>query len=241
MPHPRASRPGAIRTTSRLADAGFILLALGVMLAALPATAATDFIVWSSPNAGSGGGVTATVASNVVAGSFQSTVVGATEATFVADYGPSLSVLFYRSTAAGPASITSTLSFSPPLPTGARLLAIDLDAGAETFTLTSGGAPLAFVESRETTAGALSAFPSYDAGSGVLSTTAASPNDSEATVFDVSGLSTLDVDFSGGSLGSGSFIAIALPVQVPMLAPLGLFALVGGLLTVAGRGLTRHG
>ncbi len=125
------------------------------------------------------------------------------------------------------ASISSTLSFSESLPSGAKLLAIDLDFEAETFTLSSGGTPLVLLEQRETTDGASSDFPSYDSGTGTLSHSGGSTNEFEASVFDVSGLSAIDVDFVNG-LGSAGLIAIALPIPEP--APVPAVGSVGGLM-----------
>ncbi len=208
-------------------------LLIRLFFAASPPAAETDFIVWTSGSAGSGGGISATVTSTVTQGSLTASSLNASDASFVADFAASYSVLRYRAEVV-PASISSTLAFSQPLPGGAKLLAIDLDFEGEAFTLSSGGAPLALLEQRETTDGASSDFPTYDSGTGTLSHSAGSTNVFEASVFDVSGLSTIDVDFVNG-LGSAGLIAIALPVPtpVPALGPVGGLTLTLCLIGVA--------
>ena len=103
------------------------------------------------------------------------------------------------------------------------------------------GTPLSLDEQRETIDGSSSVFPSYDAGTGVLSTAATTPNDFEASVFDVSGISTIDVEFAGG-LGSAGFVAIALPITtVPALGRVGGLTLTLCLIGVAMAVIARRG
>jgi hypothetical protein len=179
--------------------------------------AATNFIVWTSPSAGSGGGISATVTSTVTAGALSATTFNASDGTFISDFAASYSALHYASPTSGPANIRSTITFSPALPTGAKLIAVDVDYMGESLSLLSNESPLVLLEQRETTNKANSSFPAYNAGTGVLSATAPNQNANEASVFDVSGLSVIDVHRTGGNTNSGVGVAIALPI-----APVGV-------------------
>jgi hypothetical protein len=144
----------------------------------------------------------------------------ASDGTFISDFAASYSALHYASPASGPANISSTISFSQALPIGATLIAVDIDYMGENLSLSSSGSPLLLLEQRETISGAISSFPTYNAGTGVLSETAPNQNANEASVFDVSGLSVIDIDRAGGNTNSGTGIAVALPLApVPALEP----------------------
>lgn len=188
------------------------LLRTLVFLVASPAMAETDFITWTSPSAGSGGGISATVTSTVTAGALSAVTFNASDGTFISDFAASYSALHYASAASGPANISSTISFSQALPIGAKLIAVDVDYMGESLSLSSSGSPLSLLEQRETISGANSSFPAYNAGTGVLSETAPNQNANEASVFDVSGLSVIDVHRTGGNTNSGVGVAIALPM-----------------------------
>jgi hypothetical protein len=189
-----------------------ILLPTFAFLVASPAMAATNFIVWTSPSAGSGGEISATVTSTVTAGALSAVTFNASDGTFISDFAASYSALHYASPASGPANIGSTISFSRALPIGAKLIAVDVDYMGESLSLSSNGSPLSLLEQRETINGANSFFPAYNAGTGVLSETAPDQNANEASVFDVSGLSVIDVHRTGGNTNSGTGVAIALPI-----------------------------
>ena len=203
--------------TTRLQLPFRILLPTFVFLVASPAMAETDFITWTSPSEGSGGGISATVTSTVTAGVLSAQTFNASDGTFISDFAASYSALHYASAASGPANISSTISFSQALPIGAKLIAVDVDYMGESLSLSSSGSPLSLLEQRETTNGANSVFPTYNAGTGVLSEAAPIQNANEASVFDVSGLSVIDVHRAGGNTNSGIGVAIALPI-----APVGV-------------------
>jgi hypothetical protein len=136
----------------------------------------------------------------------------ASDGTFISDFAASYSALHYASPASGPANISSTISFSQALPIGAKLIAVDVDYMGENLSLSSSGSPLSLLEQRETINGANSVFPTYNASTGVLSEVAPNQNANEASVFDVSGLSVIDVHRAGGNTSSGIGVAIALPI-----------------------------
>jgi hypothetical protein len=50
-------------------------------------------------------------------------------------------------------------------------------------------------------------------------------NNNEASIFDVAGLSSIDVGFRNGNSGSGIGVALALPIPEPATAALLLFGL----------------
>jgi hypothetical protein len=83
------------------------------------------------------------------------------------------------------------------------------------------------LEQLESMAGVSSSFPNYDAATGVLSDTATT-NDFAVSVFDLSGLTSLSIDYQGGSFNGGSFVAIAL-LPEPSTIGLVLMALAAGL------------
>ena len=89
-----------------------------------------------------------------------------------------------------------------------------------------------------TIAGVTSEFPTWNAITGTLTAiTAEIPNDNEASIFDLSGLTSFNVDFDGGGLGSGVFFAIALPIPIPPAVM--LFSSAIGLLVFSSRRSSR--
>lgn len=180
--------------------------------------AASIFMEWSSINEGSGGGITATVSSTVNSGTFFYGDVTASDPNFVTQFAASFPALHYKATFSAPADISSDFIFSTPLPSGSKLLVRDVDFEDETLTLTSNGSPLTLLAQIESIAGAISTFPIYNSLTGVLITAGTAPggmNDGEVSIFDLSGLSSLQVSFENGLLNSGSNIAIAMPVPLP--------------------------
>jgi hypothetical protein len=84
------------------------------------------------------------------------------------------------------------------------------------------------LEQLESIAGQSSLFPTYDPLTGELVAVrpnASGLNDNEASVFDVSGLSSRDVGFRNGNANSGIGLALALPVPEPGSAALVAFGL----------------
>ena len=186
----------------------------------------SDFITWSSPAMGSGGGVTASVVTTVTSG-FHSTIqYPATNPDFVSQFAPSYSLLEYRSpSGAGGGDISSVITFSSSLPSGSKVLVVDVDARDETVILMGDGAPPPLLQQLESIAGEVSTFPIYNAATGSLVENGpASPdfNNREVTVFDASGLGGIDVTFLNGGVGSGCFVAVyvaSAPQSVPLLTP----------------------
>lgn len=177
------------------------------------------FIEWTSDSEGSIGSYVATVDATIVDGVLGPDDGTATDATFVADFAGSYSVLRYGTPEFAPAEITSTITFSEALPAGSLLLVIDVDYRGETVTVSSLGTALTLVEQRETFDGATSSFPIWDGGAGMLTENTPGvegQNEFEASVFDVGGLTEVDVDFAGGLYESAIHLAIALPAAVPV-------------------------
>ncbi|MFT5695334.1 MAG: hypothetical protein ACI9QQ_001309 [Myxococcota bacterium] len=212
-------RGESYRFMRRLRDFSILLV-----LASAPSAASAQltFIEWTSTADGSGGGITATVNSTVTLGSIGFQFVSATDPVFVANYESSYSVLTFKASTGGPGDITSAITFSTPLPVGARLIASDVDYNGETLTLTTGGVGLALFEQLETMSGESSTFPSYDNMTGELVGTGAvgnnNPNNSEATVFDVSGLSAIQVSYDNGINNTGVAVGILFPPPPPVPA-----------------------
>lgn len=176
----------------------------------------STFMEWQSGTTGSGGGINVVVDTAIVKGSLTtfSNVNTGTNPVFVDLFSSSFEGMSHQSgPGSTPSDIMTTVNFSSALPVGARLLVIDLDVAGESMTLFSGGNPLTLVTQLETRSGQSSDFPSWDSGTGVLTATTASGqfNNTEASVFDVTGLTTIQVDSSGGKNNSGVGVAIALP------------------------------
>jgi phosphotransferase system glucose/maltose/N-acetylglucosamine-specific IIC component len=185
----------------------------------LPATASATsiFVEWTSASEGSGGGIDATVNATVNAWVIFPGVHPANDPVYVADFAAGHSALGYQTPSGGPADILSTLSFSSALPAGSRLIILDVDHAQETVTLTGSGAPLSLLTQLESIAGASSIFPSWDPVTGelVATTTPGQVNSAEASVFDVAGLTSFQVDFRNGNNSSTVVVAVALPIPEP--------------------------
>jgi flagellin len=170
------------------------------------------FIAWASASSGSGGGITVTVSNVINDGIMNPLTMTATDPDFISNFFSSFPGMRYRTTNTGPADISSSLVFSAPLPIGSKLFAVDVDQG-HTLTLKSNGTPLTLINQAQTAANTSSSFPSYNAATGALSDTGTT--NLEATIFDVSNLSSIDLTCSGGSNGKDVFFAISLPNSSP--------------------------
>ncbi|SLM30994.1 exported hypothetical protein [Desulfamplus magnetovallimortis] len=172
--------------------------------------AAGSFMEWSSAQSGSGEGITATVYSKITKGKLAFTTITVDNYDYIESFDSTFSNLHYScSDSNSSADIFSVINFSSPLPEGSKIIAIDVDYYQETLSFTSGGFPLNLVDQIETSAGAVSVFPTYDSLSGQLQATPDIENDNqkEASIFDASGLTSVQITFERGK-GSGILIAI---------------------------------
>ncbi len=190
------------------------------------ATAAQAQLVqfdWTSETSGSAGGISASVAWVILAGDNGIWDSTATDEDFVAQFGTTLEGLLYLTPVPGAADIQSIVSFSSSLPAGSRLVVVDVDYEGETMTLRDGAssAPLALVEQLETFAGESSDFPSWSPPTLSETTSPLATNSNEASVFDVGGLTSVEIDFAGGD-ASGVAVIVAIPA-----APIPAFDAVG--------------
>jgi hypothetical protein len=94
-----------------------------------PAGAAASSILfeWTSATSGNGGGLTASVTSTIRQGFVETQTHNASEPAYVADFASSHSVFFWNVGSSPPGDIDSSFSFAAPLPSGARLIVLDLD------------------------------------------------------------------------------------------------------------------
>lgn len=188
------------------------------VLAPLNVFAASIFMEWPSITEGTGGGITATVSSTVNSGTFFSGGVAATDPDFVSQFAANFPALHYKAAFSQKGDISSDFTFSAPLPAGSKLIVRDVDFENETLTLTSSGCPLILLAQMESIADAESIFPIYDPSTGKLVTAGTASgglNEGEASIFDLSGVSSLHVSFENGLINSGSNVAIAMPT-VPL-------------------------
>jgi hypothetical protein len=199
----------------------YALAILSIVFSFSDVRAANVFFTWASTSAGAGPGINAMISSTVTQGSFSTGTLTASEPNFVADFADSFSVLRYTAAQSAPGNILSTITFSSALPSGTRLLVIDVDFSMETVTLLGNENPLSLLAQRESTTGASSSFPSYNGATGKL--VAVATNSNEASVFDLSGVTSLKVNFAGGNFGSGVAIAISGISAIP--EPTSSFAL----------------
>jgi Tol biopolymer transport system component len=143
-----------------------------------------------------------------------------TNPTFVAAYGASVPALKFDSGASGSAGNTNAyVSFSSPLPAGSRLLIFDVDIeGRNERIFLSSREQHSLLEQLETRPGANSSFPQWTPSTGRLLATSSRPNDEEASVFDVGGVSAMTISYrrdSGGGGPTGASFAFAIPVPEP--------------------------
>lgn len=197
---------------------------LAVLLSPSIVSAGSSFIEWESGTSGSGGGINATVDATISKGSLTTFEGPATNPTFIELFAANYGGMSHFS---GPGStlsnIISTVSFSSTLPVGARLVVVDVDVAGENITLSSSGTPLTLLAQLETLTGQSSAFPSWDPLLGQLSATTPSGqfNNTEASVFNISGLSSIQVDSFGGKNNSGIGVAVALPTGAINITTIG--------------------
>ncbi|MFK7899059.1 MAG: hypothetical protein AB8G23_24760 [Myxococcota bacterium] len=201
------SEPARGRCSRLLAAVG--LIAFVSLFGASGVFAQVEFIEWSSVDAGSGGGITASPTYSINAGTVTSGVTVFSDPLFIAEYSNMVPFISYASSSL-PADIGSTIGFSAPLPLGSVLLVFDVDVNQETFILESEGVALKLLDQIESTLGAESVFPTYDTISGELVAPGVS-NLSEMSIFDLAGANSIDVAFLNGQSGSGGGIAIAVP------------------------------
>lgn len=160
-----------------------------------------------------------------------------TAGDFITRFGSDVPSMFFENSAADPtADALAQAAFTPALPTGARLLVVDVDQAnaQERIQLSSLGGSLTLLEQIETRSGASSQFPTWNPTTRVLQSVRS--NEEEASVFDVSGARSLDLWFTRGvgARGvSGAYFIIAIPVPEP--ASLTLAALPLATLATLGR------
>lgn len=111
--------------------------------------------------------------------------------------------------------VNSSVTFTQALPLGSRLLVLDVDMSPQTVTLTVDGAALtAFLSQLDTQdpPATTTNLPAYDNVTGVLSASDPAGNDFEATVFDLTGATSLSANLVGGD---GASILIYVPDPGP--------------------------
>ncbi len=193
-----------------------------VILGEIPGQGAVGF-------EGAGGGITATVNFLIIQGDMSVRLQPLTDPAFIEQFGDGMSTLNYITQVAPPggANIASTILFSAPLPAGSRIVVVDVDFRGETVTLIGGADPLVLLDQVETQAGAGSSFPQWAAPNLVEDHPNDLGNDIEASIFDGSGLTSLDVGFTMGE-GSGIGVAVFVPPlarQIPAVGTAGTIAL----------------
>lgn len=229
MTRPR-SRPSNKCNVRRGLAAALVTLGLSFAPGAQAAPVFADWV------AGSVDGITVNVTETATSGAFSRAPGTATDANFVASYGAVFSTLIFGATGS-PANLLAEIVFSQALPTGSMLFAIDLDFSDETFAISSNLGFLTLLDQGETTSGQNSALPSYDSTTGLLVETVSGNNGNfdEYSRFDVSGVTSMSVQFLNGGFSSGSRIAVATPGNMSTIPlPAGLPLILTGL---AGLGL----
>jgi hypothetical protein len=175
--------------------------------------------------------LTFTTVQTETSGLFSISDYTATDPTFVSTYSDTFSRLVFG--AAGTSgNLLAEITFSEPLPVGTMLLAMDLDFRDETFIMSSNLGFLSLLEQGESTNGATSFLPNYNPATGTLVEThpGNTGNSDEFARFDLSGVSSLSVQFLNGGVDSGSAIAIATPETISTIPlPAGLPLMIAGL------------
>lgn len=164
----------------------------------------------------------------------------ATAPSFVAQYGAALPTMATTNGVAGSAANSVVqFSFNNSLPTGSRLIVLDVDIALydERFELSQVGGALTLLDQLESNSGASSVFPSWMSLTGILRAQGTQNNNNyEATVFDVSGASVITARFlrnSGGGGIAGAHLVIGVPVPEPTAAWLSTIALTWLMLRIA--------
>lgn len=168
---------------------------------------------YSSSLNGIAGTLSYTTAANDSGGPIR---LSANDPTFVSSYGANLAG-FEMSSGVGGSSANSTAAilFDAPLPAGAVLIATDVDTSRnDQIQFSNTGLQVALIEQLESIAGASSVFPAWDGSLQLLASTSSTGNSSEATVFNVSGLNSIDLTYTrdnGGSAVGGVNFVIGVP------------------------------
>lgn len=147
-------------------------------------------------------------------------VLTMTRPPFASAYGASVPTLKMDSGVAGSAGSSNTfVSFSSPLPVGARLFVFDVDIELRNEAVyLSSQQSISLLEQLETQSGATSGFPSWSPTLKSLTATSNNANNEEASIFDASGVSAVTISYrrtAGGTGMTGASFAFALPVPEP--------------------------
>lgn len=212
-----------------------LLLCPAVLIASAASSASAapslDYFAWDSVTpstyAASAGGIAGNVSFSTAGDDvILRHDIPPTAADFVATYGPVVpAIAINNGTGGSDASATALIQFDAPLPDGSRLIAFDVDAGSpvnERVQFTHSAGALILIDQLESQADASSIFPSWSAVTGTL--TAQRLNDEEASVFDVSGIQSLSINYLRNAVNggiTGARFSIGVPV-VPEPAGLGL-------------------
>lgn len=213
---------------------GFVvsLLTLG-LVGVSSAHAAPVFADWATGNVDGIGITVEDVGGPATPGEITNLTATFSDPTFTASYATSFSALKFGALGV-PGNLLADISFTEALPTGSLLFALDMDFSGETFVLSSDLGFLSLLEQGETQAGETSQLPNYNQATGSLVSAFASggANFDEYSLFDVSGVSSLSIQWLNGGAASGSLIAIATPGDPPISSvplPAGLPLLLAGM------------
>lgn len=118
------------------------------------------------------------------------------------------------------ANSVSSITFNTALPDNSILIAFDVDTirNDEFRFFNQDGGPLSLIEQLESIENATSTFPIWDSNAQTLTSANIGGNQSEASVFDISGNSTIDIGYfrdAGGSSLGGSVFAIGIAIPEP--------------------------
>jgi len=208
------------------------VLTLG-LAGATSAHAAPVFADWVNGSI-DGIGITVTdVGGPATPGEITNVTASFSDPTFTAAYATNFSALKFGALGI-PGNLLADISFTEALPTGSFLFAIDMDFSGETFVISSDLGFLSLTGQGETQTGATSQLPTYNHTNGNLVSAFSSggANFDEYSLFDVSGVSSLSVQWLNGGAASGSLIAIGTPGDPgmsPVPLPAGLPLLLAGI------------
>jgi hypothetical protein len=159
--------------------------------------------------------------------------ITASASQFVTQFGATVPGFNLTNGAGGSAADgLAQMTFSTPLPNGARLLVLDLDVprSQERVELAHADGVVTFVQQLESEAGEMSVFPVWNATTGVLLSQGPSNNE-ECTVFDVSGDKVLSIRYLRSDVSPGGqtgvHIALGIPIPEPTTATLLLLGMMG--------------
>ncbi len=151
----------------------------------------------------------------------------ATNPEFISKYGASVPAFTMSNGVGGTQALgLSSITFSQALPANSILIAFDVDTiRFDEFRFSNTQNPLTFVEQLELVENENSDFPIWNQAAQSLISNGVQGNNSEATVLNVEGNSTLNVSFLREAGGSSFGVSIfAIGVAVP--EPTGCFPLV---------------